>query len=208
MRIFEYDSPLSRMLRCCYGCLFLSLLWLLCCIPLVTVGAGSAAVYYTMEKNVIREECSFLSCFWKSFRENFKTATVAWLLFLGLGLFLGWDFYFFYQLLLRGNSEGMLCVVIGILLLLLLLTVTYAFAYVARFRDRPLRAVRNAFLLMLVHPLVNLKILFLELMVFVSFAYQPILLLVLPGICSWLFSRSFEKIFARLGEHQAHPAKE
>lgn len=46
MKFFSYDSPLSQLLlKLCYAC-YLNLLWFVCCIPIVTVGASTTALYY------------------------------------------------------------------------------------------------------------------------------------------------------------------
>lgn len=72
----------------------LSLLWLLFCIPVVTVVPSSAALYYSVVKNLRRGRGKLFAVFWKSFRGNLKQGiginilicvygmiTVSWLLF-------------------------------------------------------------------------------------------------------------------------------
>ena len=50
MKFLSYDSAFSQLLlKLCYGC-YLNLLWLVCCIPIVTVGASTTALYYTSLK--------------------------------------------------------------------------------------------------------------------------------------------------------------
>lgn len=200
MHLFDYDSGFSLLIRRAAGCLLLGCLWLVCCIPIITFGAGSAALYYAVEKAVIREEGHLFSCFWRSFQESFKTATCAWLAALALGLFLGWDFYFFFQMLRRGNPEGMLCVVVGIMLVLLALTVVYAFSYIARFQDKVGRVLKNSLLLMLAHPLVNLKLVVIGAILALTALIYPPLVLLLPGFLCWLICLSMEKIFRRISE--------
>lgn len=200
MHLFDYDSGFSLLLRRAASCLLLGCLWLVCCIPVVTIGAGSAALYYAVEKAVIREEGHVFSGFWHGFRESFKTATCVWLVLLALGLFLGWDFRFFFQMLRGGSTEGMLCVVVGIMLAALALTAVYALSYAARFRDKVGRVLKNALLLMLVHPLVNLKLAVIGLVLALTALTYPPLVLVLPGFLCWLICLSMEKIFRRVSE--------
>lgn len=72
----------------------LSLLWLLLCIPVVTIVPSGAALYYSVVKNLRRGRGKPFSVFWKSFRGNLKQGiginilicvygmiTVSWLLF-------------------------------------------------------------------------------------------------------------------------------
>lgn len=104
MKFLSYDSAFSQLLlKLCYGC-YLNLLWLLCCIPIVTVGASTTALYYTSLKIVRGEDHSLARMFFKSFRENFRQSTVLWLILLATGLFLGADGYLVYRL--RATSTG------------------------------------------------------------------------------------------------------
>ena len=96
MKFFSYES--------CY----LNLLWFVCSIPIVTIGASTTALYYAALK-VVRDEDSHVgAAFFRSFRQNFKQATVLWLILLGVGLFLGADGYILYHL--RQTSSGTMAV--------------------------------------------------------------------------------------------------
>ena len=98
MKFFSYDSKFSQwMLRFCYCC-WLNLLWAICSIPIVTIGAATTGLYYVMLKLARGEEGNVTKMFFRSFRENFKQATVLWLILLAVGLFLGADGYILYHL--------------------------------------------------------------------------------------------------------------
>lgn len=104
MKFFAYDSPFSQLLlKLCYGC-YLNLLWFVCCIPIVTIGASTTALYYTSLKIVRDEDRSVGRMFFRSFRQNFRQSTVLWLILLAVGLFLGADGYIVYRL--RATSTG------------------------------------------------------------------------------------------------------
>lgn len=51
----------------------LSLLWLLLCLPLVTAGPATAALYYTVVKHVRGRESGAFGAYLRSFRDNLKT---------------------------------------------------------------------------------------------------------------------------------------
>lgn len=198
MGLFDYDSTLSVLLRRLAGCFALGATWLICCLPVVTAGAASAALYATVEKHIIREEENLLIFFFRNFRENFKNGTLLWLVFLGLGLFLCWDLYFFLQMFRNGSPEGILWIVIAAMLLLQALTMVYAFSYTARFEDRVGRILKNSVLLMLTHPLVNLKLLVIFAVIALVLLTEPLLLVALPGFFCWTICTSMEKIFQRI----------
>ena len=93
--IFNYDNPVWRFIGKLCDVLILNVLWIICSIPLVTMGASTTAVYYVTLKLVRDEEGPIIRSFFKSFKENLKQATVIWLILLMVGGLLGFDLYFF-----------------------------------------------------------------------------------------------------------------
>ena len=114
MKFLSYDSKFSQiMLRFCYCC-WLNLLWAVCSIPIVTIGASTTALYYVMLKLARGEEGNVTKMFFQAFKENFKQATVLWLILFAVGLFLGADAYVLYHL--RKISQGPVLVMWTLLL--------------------------------------------------------------------------------------------
>ena len=98
MRFFSYDSKFSQiMLKLCYGC-YLNLLWFVCSLPVFTIGASTAALYDVTLQIAREEDPPLTSRFFKAFRENFRQATILWLILLVLGTLLGADGYILYHL--------------------------------------------------------------------------------------------------------------
>ena len=126
MPFLSYESKFSqtvlKLCRCCY----LNLLWIICSIPVFTVGASTTALYYVTLKMVREEDdAGVTTLFFRSFRENFKQATTLWLILLGAGLLLAGDGYILYHL--HNSASG----VPGILwTLMLALIIVAAIAYV------------------------------------------------------------------------------
>ena len=84
--IFNYDNGFWRFMGKLWDALVLNILWVVCCIPLVTVGAATTAVYYVALKLARDEEGYVISSFFKSFKENFRQATALWLVLAADGL--------------------------------------------------------------------------------------------------------------------------
>ena len=82
MKIFDLDSPLMQFLNKMADLLWLNILTFICCIPIVTIGASLTAMHYMALKMVRNEECYITRGFFKSFKENFRQATLIWLLLL------------------------------------------------------------------------------------------------------------------------------
>mgnify|MGYP002554189598 CR=1 FL=1 len=86
--IFNYDNRFWRFMGKLWDALVLNILWVVCCIPLVTVGAATTAVYYVALKLARDEEGYVISSFFKSFKENFRQATALWLVLAAVVLML------------------------------------------------------------------------------------------------------------------------
>ena len=70
-RLFNLDSPIMVFLSKMADLLILNLLALICCIPIITIGASMTAMSYVTLKMVRDEECYIAKDFFKSFRQNF-----------------------------------------------------------------------------------------------------------------------------------------
>lgn len=152
MKFLSYDSKFSQvMLRVCYAC-WLNLIWFVCSIPIVTVGASTTALYYVMLKLARGEEGNVTTMFFRSFKENFKQATVLWLIMLGAGIFLGLDGYILVNL--RRTAAGPLAVFWTILLAVVIaaavfyvIVLIYLFPLVASVRNTNRAMLKNSFLI-------------------------------------------------------------
>lgn len=80
--IFNPDSPLMITMAQITDCIFLSLLWILCCFPVITLGASSAALYDSVHRAYRQGEKNSWGRFLKVFRSNFKASFLPTLLFI------------------------------------------------------------------------------------------------------------------------------
>ena len=69
-------------------CILLSLLWLLCCFPLFTVGASSAALYDAVRSCLRGPERNPVSRFFRTFRRDFRASLIPTVLYLA-GIWFG-----------------------------------------------------------------------------------------------------------------------
>ncbi len=97
---FSADGPLFRAMSELVTLLLLNVLTIICSIPVVTCGAALASLHYCIMKMVDDEDTHVASMYFEQFKGNLKSVTPAWLVFLGFGAFL----YFDYKTV--GASEG------------------------------------------------------------------------------------------------------
>ena len=176
---------------------FLTIYWLVSCIPIFTIGAATTSMYYTTQK-VIKNDRGYVSGeYWRAFKENFKTATICWLIQLALGLLFAEEGYLCYQLWANGDALGWLWVLFLVLEILNVTVALVTFPYIARFDDRAKRVMKNALLITLLHlPKTILQVLLLAVFVIAVIFFVPVILLA-PAAYMLLSSFLLEKIFRK-----------
>lgn len=200
MKFLSYDSKFSQILiKVSYAC-WLNLLWFVCSIPIFTVGAATAALYDVTLRIAREEEPSVTARFFQAFRENFRQATVLWLILLALGLLLGADGYILYHL--YRAASGVMGVVWTLMLALIIasaiayvIALIYVFPLVASVKNTNLAMLKNSLL-------IGIHYLFCTILVFaIHFAmffavvavFTPLILFG-EGLCALLSSYLLAKV--------------
>ena len=152
MKFFSYESKFSQLLlKLCNAC-YLNLLWFVCSIPIITIGASTTALYYASLKLVRDEDSHVGAQFFRSFRENFRQATVIWLIMLGIGLFLGADGYILYHLRLSsaGSAAVLWTLILAVVIaatIVYVIVLLYIFPLLASVSNTSRAMFKNAFLI-------------------------------------------------------------
>ena len=71
-RFFNFDNPVWRFLGGVFDAVVLNLCWIICSLPLITIGASTAALYHTLMNGILNEEGRFFSSYFKSFKKNLR----------------------------------------------------------------------------------------------------------------------------------------
>lgn len=144
-KIFDMDSPFMRFLNLVADLLILNILVMICCIPIITVGAAVTAMHYVLLKIVRNEEGYLLKGFFKSFVRNFKQATLAWLLMLVVAaVYVGDSIIFNYSGVEFPKALVIAVIAVGVIALMI---AVYIFPLIARFENTTKNTFRNAAIL-------------------------------------------------------------
>lgn len=141
-KFFNLDAPIIRAIGKVWDMILFSSLWLVCCIPIVTIGAANAALYKMMI-HLRQDRTTKVSDFFRAFAGNFKKATALWLLLLAAVAVLLCVYYLVLLVeneLLRLGLLAAFC----LLLFLALAVSIYAFPLTAYFENTVLGTLRNA----------------------------------------------------------------
>ena len=82
MNLFNEDNFLNQFFLFMGKLIALNLLWMITCIPVITIGASTTALFYCTLKLHKDKDISAWKFFWKSFRSNFLQSTAIWVLIL------------------------------------------------------------------------------------------------------------------------------
>ena len=134
MRI-KYDNLFFTVLGKVMDVLWISLLWIAFSIPLITIGASSTALYYTIHKVVFNDEGYIFRTFSRSFIANFKKSTVKWIICIVLIGFLCVDILLVRGFAESGNVVASLIYPFLVILAFVVMCMFSIFAYSARFED-------------------------------------------------------------------------
>lgn len=129
-KFFDMESPIWRLVSKLVDMVLLTAIWVICCIPIFTIGAATTALYYVTMKMTSDIEGYIYADFFKAFKSNFKQATVIWMMMLTFGLTLIGAIWWYYKI---NNPLGAIAIpVLFIVAGLYLIVSTYIFPLLAR----------------------------------------------------------------------------
>lgn len=173
---FRIDNPFFSFLSRVANLMLINLLCLLCCIPVVTVGAAVTAANKVIYDIHHQQDSEIILSFFSAFRENFKQATLGWIGYLVTLAFLVLEF-----LLVRANCTGgialALYMIIVIAVALVLANMCYYFPFLSRYQNTCSRHIYNSFLLSLGELPRTVLLVGLQLLPVILYLLSPTLLL-------------------------------
>ena len=205
MKLFNLDSPLMTALSKICDLIWLNVLALVCCIPIFTIGASMTAMHYVVLKMARGQEGYITKDFFKSFKVNFKQATIIWLIILALIVVLGLDFWILLTGEITEGANATLQTVVRAFVILsavfLLDLIAFVFPVLSHFDNTIKGTIKNSFLMSMV---VLPKTVIMILLQLVPWAILYFLPQILPiGLMFWmsgpaylsalLYSKTFKK---------------
>lgn len=199
---FNLDNPFFRLLSKLVDCIYVSFLWLVCSLPIITLGASTSALYYTVHKSIRGGREYVGRSFFKSFRENFKQATLSWLVVLIVGIVLLLDAIIMRQVMIGGSTVGAMFYVFLVGILFWVGFCCVLFPYIARFENTVKQTLINTLLLEIRHLpwsllLILIVAVVLVLLWLIPIQILPLVIFMLPAFTFLIFEVILERIFRR-----------
>lgn len=140
--MFRPDGPIVQSAIKFAKVLYAHVLVLFCCIPIITAGAAFTALEYTLLKISREEDGNIASDFFHSFKENFKQATILWLVYVAVLAVVLFDIYFFMKI--NAGVNDIMMFVMGVITILLLMNMTWGFVLLSRYNNSGIQTFRYA----------------------------------------------------------------
>lgn len=197
MNIFNLEGGVMRTLSKFTDCIFISLMFLLCCLPVVTAGTAAVSMYYTVYKVVRHDRGYIFREYVSAFRDNLKQTVPVWLLVLAIGAMFGADLYVVARFTVEGSPLRMLSSVFFAGLTILAAWASYLFPYMARFENTRKHSMKNAAIMAIVHLPTTIFVLMLTVASALLIYITPPVILLLPAVCVWIQSFLLERVFRK-----------
>lgn len=197
--IFNYDGKFARALQKVADVIIVSVLWIVGCLPLITIGASTTALYYTAIKAVSKEG-TVVKNFFKSYKENLKQSIVieVILLIVAYIMYLNWKIVF-----QMSGGGSVFKIVYFVVLIWLVPIVCYIFPLLARFALSTKLLFVNAFVLSFKNLPKTIFIVLTSMLPIVCLVVRvdyvikmlPLIVVAVPGLIAYLNATMFVKIF-------------
>ncbi len=139
MGLYSEENPLFEILSVLGDLIMLNLVFVCTCLPIVTIGASSAALYTVIYKMMKKENKQVLKEYWNAFRLNFKQATIIGIIFTIMIMIALVDL----NILASTQNSIMIGLVYGVLFLVVIVQ-SYIFPLVSLFHNKVFYFFKNA----------------------------------------------------------------
>lgn len=139
--MLRYDGPLMMAIDKLVDYLWMSVLCLICSLPIFTIGAAVSAKYYVAMKFARKEDTAVTKAYFKAFKENFKQCTVINIGAIVIAVIL----YFDWVLTISFQSEMTFVIefLLAIVTLMFLMSLINIFLLISRFEIKTKEAISS-----------------------------------------------------------------
>jgi len=131
-KIFDIDSKLIVFLTKIGQLIIINVLWVICCLPVITVGAATSAMYYSTVKTIRKDRSYPAKEFFEAFKRNIGKATV-----LSSGALILFLLIFVNRKIVTSDislKNDWLEMIYNLLIVILISVIMYLFPVLSRFR--------------------------------------------------------------------------
>ncbi|WP_394921329.1 YesL family protein [uncultured Robinsoniella sp.] len=193
---FNINSPVFQFINTFCEFILLNIVFLICCLPVFTIGASLSALYQVTIREARGEHGYILKTFFRAFRENFKAATLAFLFYFIAGAVLLFNLVFWNAI--GTMAANVILLVLTLLSAMLIISFLYTFPLIARFQNRIAVTIKNSYRIAMEHHLQTIALLLIQgiAILLCIMADQTKLFMVIVGFAFIAYCNSF--LFGRV----------
>jgi len=195
---FNLENPFFTTLSKICDMIFLSIVYVIICIPIVTIGPATTALYYTTVKVIRRDRSYLFREFFKSFKLNFKKGALAGIILTIISAILAFDVMYAYELAKTDYNKGSLFMGMFIAIIFIITCITlYIFPVLSRFEIGLKQLFKTSFFMSIRHLPSTILMIVILLVTLLAIYLIQILAFILPSVCALLISFLMERIFKK-----------
>lgn len=203
--LFNLDNPFFTALGKLVDILLISILWLFCCIPIVTIVPATTALYYTVVKVIRRDRGYITREFFHSFKMNFKTGAISGIILTAVVAILLLDRHF--TSAMEGNLAVILFSIFNALLLLLFLGGLYICPVLSRFSIGVKGLFKTSFFMAMKHFPTTILLAVITVVFLLAVYILPPAIMLVPGLYYLVFSFLMERVLKKYMPEKSEEAE-
>lgn len=186
------DGPIFNALTKIFNVMLLSIIWVIGCLPVVTIGTSTAALYYTTVKVIRKDNGYLLREFWRSYRENLKSGIPVTIIVLLLTILMCYNRFFMQHW--EGTFGTIMEVVYTAVLIIIVAVVMYLFPVLSRFKMKLYDLFKLTFYMAMKHLPTTLGLMVMFVLADFALYYMPVLVVAVPGTVCLIDSFLLERV--------------
>lgn len=198
---FNSDSRLMKVLSKIFDIGYLSIVFILFCIPMVTIGASLTALYYTTVKVIRRDRGYVFQEFWHSFKTNFINATIMWIMQAALTALLYLNITFTSGTVKNLDSVGFFSGIYLVLGIIIYAISCYVYPVLSRFMMNKRKVIRMSLFLAIRYIYITIPLIIISsvsiIAVVILLPYMPIIPIIVPALASLIYSYLMELVLKK-----------
>ncbi|HHV10060.1 MAG TPA: DUF624 domain-containing protein [Clostridiales bacterium] len=195
--LFSLDNGFFSFLSKVCDIIFLSIIFVIFCIPVITIGPACTALYYATVKVIRRERGYVFREFFRSFKLNFKKGAIVGILLTIVYIIVGFDLWAAYRAL---DGSTLRFAMFGVYLAIAILALgfsVYVYPVLSRFDVSLRQLIKTVLIISLRHLPSTVCMIILTGAAVLGVYIIPFLLFVIPGVLVLLNSLLMEKILKK-----------
>lgn len=191
------EGPIMQFFARILDLAVISIVFVVSCIPVITIGCALTSLYYTIVKSIVHQEGHIIKNYFHGFRMNLKQGLILGMICdLLLAVLIG--NLIVIVLFDLGNIGIAFGAVFVAILLVIFVMMAYCFPILARFEVTLSGLLQTGFQLVLQYGKVSFQLLVMEILLFLGIAaglfFMPVLLIFWPGMMIYAQSKLLEPI--------------